>query len=222
MDQMEESTLAEWFWMLNTSGKTYKWIYFTFHQLDHWNPFYTAESYHALNLQTRRKTILRVCFALVGNHYNGSWKWWFTWKPPFPGLSQLETNFQTKGIRRSWWKCAVQWMLMSWICSCELSFGILTSEHSLWYCKHSPTAKPTCVKEDSGTDGAVLKHCVCGLDVLKVTVFKQWVLKLYRLQLYMDKPMGMWLDKTQTNKENMDSHFYCCCRKEPKWTEWAQ
>lgn len=44
-----------------------------------------------------------------------------------------------------------------------------------------PTAppEPTCVVEDGGADGAVLKHCVCGPDVFKATVFKERVLKLH-------------------------------------------
>lgn len=107
--------------MLNASGNTCQWIYFTCffkHKLDHWNAFYTAESYHALNL-------IDFPFCVFALH------WWEITimvpenddshgNPLFPGLSQLETNFQTNGLRWSWWKCAVQWTLMIWFCSCEL------------------------------------------------------------------------------------------------------
>lgn len=46
----------------------------------------------------------------------------------------------------------------------------------------------TCVVEDGVFDGAILKEGVCGLDILKVAVFKQRVLKLHRLYLNVCKP----------------------------------
>lgn len=48
----------------------------------------------------------------------------------------------------------------------------------------------TCVVEDGVLDGAVLKEGVGGLDILKVAVFKQRILKLHRLNLNVCKPKG--------------------------------
>lgn len=60
-----------------------------------------------------------------------------------------------------------------------------------------PPAEPTCVVEDGGADGAVLKHGVRGADVLKETVFEQRVLEPDRLHLDPDEPARMGWDTDQ-------------------------
>lgn len=47
---------------------------------------------------------------------------------------------------------------------------------------------PTCVIKDRVLDGAVLKVSVGRPDVLKVTVLKQGIFKLHRLDLYIHEP----------------------------------
>lgn len=97
-----------------------------------------------------------------------------------------------------WWLYYISEGIQAFICFVP-QINIWPQTCIYWFFQTHGPAEPTCVIEDSGTDGAVLKHCVCGPDVLKVTVFKQWVLKLHWLHLYTDKPMGMgWETHTHT------------------------
>lgn len=46
----------------------------------------------------------------------------------------------------------------------------------------------TSIVEDCVFKGAVLKEGVCWSDVLKITVLKEWFLKLHVSYFYVDKP----------------------------------
>lgn len=77
---------------------------------------------------------------------------------------------------------------------------------------NSSSPARTCVIEDGGADGAVLKHRVRGPDVLETTVFKQRVFELDRLHLDTDEPMGSGMDTKPKRRRRMD--FYCRHRAE--------
>lgn len=68
--------------------------------------------------------------------------------------------------------------------------------------------EPTCVVEDRVFEGTIVKEGVSWLDILKVAVLKQRILKLHRPDLNVCKPG--WKERKKGRKAAAETHRELC------------